>query len=264
MESFHSQETAMESLAQPLQPIKVRCPECLKLYSVNSSEITEARPRFQCIDCRSQFWIAYPECLESQEVVGQLETPSAERNASDRALRECPKCHKKSEGGLRDCPSCGIVFDKYEKRMAAKEDDFPASSRLKEMWKNVLQDYDNEEAHQAFVRGCQYENNLAYASSRYKSLIEIQGDDEISQKMRSEIVALASVKAAIPHQGRERLKKMRPGRRIPLRFSTIIIFLSSMIIAFGYFFPLLRNMVGVGASILFFTLAIRFYLRQVS
>jgi hypothetical protein len=52
--------------------------------------------------------------------------------------------------------------------------------------------------------------------------------------------------------------------RIPgLRFGTLIMFLCGVVIAMGLVVPGLRNLVGVGSSVLFFILALRYYFRVI-
>ena len=50
--------------------LRMRCPECLKLYFTDSHGITQRRPKFQCQSCKMKFWVAYPESLGEGEILG--------------------------------------------------------------------------------------------------------------------------------------------------------------------------------------------------
>ena len=52
------------------QVLKMKCPECLKLYFADPHTITERHPKFQCQNCMMRFWVVYPESLSQSEILG--------------------------------------------------------------------------------------------------------------------------------------------------------------------------------------------------
>lgn len=52
------------------ESLRVRCPHCRKLYLVQYGDIQEAKPRFECVQCRSRFWLALNEADLKGEVIG--------------------------------------------------------------------------------------------------------------------------------------------------------------------------------------------------
>ncbi len=49
--------------------IRMRCPSCYKLYSLDSKTVYVDKPEFDCVSCEQKFWISFPEALEHKEIV---------------------------------------------------------------------------------------------------------------------------------------------------------------------------------------------------
>lgn len=252
-----------ESAASQQRPIKMRCPQCLKLYSVHASEIKESRPKFECMSCKTRFWVPFPECCEQKEIIAFPLTwlPTEPNNAPNKeaeSFSECPKCGASYRKGDPDCSKCGVIFEKYQKSQLKTEFNLSAPSPLREQWEQVMRQYDNLEAHQRFIRECQIKEELGFASQQYKKMLSIDADDDIASQMLAKIVALTQ--APVNFMTAKELKT-----KLAKRFSIsgVMIAASLILMFLGYVFPLLRNIVGVGAAMFFFTLALRFYFRKV-
>ena len=63
-------ENEMERTPYVSESLRVRCPECRKLYMVQFGDIGEAKPRFECVQCRTRFWLSLPEMDLSRELTG--------------------------------------------------------------------------------------------------------------------------------------------------------------------------------------------------
>ena len=109
--------------------IRVRCPQCFKLYSIESAEINEPKPKFECLDCKQRFWLPYPEALEQASgLIGfpleWIEEKSEQEMAPEAVVNQepvveqkpfqCPNCSEPYAGGDTECKKCGIIFDKIE------------------------------------------------------------------------------------------------------------------------------------------------------
>ncbi len=241
----------MENFKQ-VEYVRARCPQCQRMYSINPKEVRESKPRFECVNCHSQFWLAFPDCLKQSEVVGfPIEWLKSDLDFAESVeTKECPKCHKVSPLNAKDCKSCGLVFDKYR---AKKEDVLPSSPTIEAAWKKVLDRYESEERHFSFLRVCQSEDNLSNALHRYSALIEAQPMDRLAKKMRDSAKALLENKASNFHM------KSKPKRPFLRPLGGVMVLLSVSLLIWGCVSPEFRNMIGVGSAFLFMSIALQFY-----
>jgi hypothetical protein len=71
--------------------MRVRCPHCRKLYLVQFADVKESKPKFECIQCRSKFWLSLPDMDLSAEITGipvhvkDVPRPAGPRPAADPA-----------------------------------------------------------------------------------------------------------------------------------------------------------------------------------
>jgi hypothetical protein len=232
---------------------------------VQAKDIRETRPRFECIGCHEKFFIAYPECATQEEVIGlrldkwempnativeKTSTPSL-KTEGEEAKQSCPKCHLALISGIEDCPHCGVIPKKYLSLKTASR--IQGSERLNVLWKKIIDEYENDELHQDFIKISSKENNLAYASSQYAQLVKLIPHDERATKMIAEIQALVAVSMAHSTQP---IRVQSVKSRQP-RWLTAIFIIGAMLVAFGFFFPLFRNVTGLGAVLVFLALGFR-------
>ncbi len=251
--------------------LKVRCPQCFKLYNVRTSMLQIEKPKFQCTQCEERFSLQIPESLGMEEVIGFAESwedsPVAGDSAPHNALvkkspevideaksevvadtKECEKCGAANSVLTSECGKCGVIFDKYRE---LKNDPIgaKASQKLKEIWLMVMNHYEDEDLHQEFVRQCRKRNELEYASSRYMKILEASPNEELALKFKNKIQLL--VELPVEKAKDESKKKFK----IPL--TSLAMLLSSIVMFVGYMVPEFRNLMGIGAAFLFITTAIR-------
>lgn len=244
------------------ESMRVRCPQCRKLYLVQYSDIKEARPRFECVQCHERFWLSIPEMDLSGEITGipvqMKEVPSAQKPkrtvTATRNSEPCPKCFKLVAPGTAECPHCGVLINKV-KELAFTEITVPHSEALSTAWKKVVADYGNEAVHDEFMRLAQHESNLGFAATQYNQMQSLMPSDETTLKRLQEVQALGSV--MIPTPGRKRKLGGDPSRlwQIPLMAAVLMIIVGMVI-------PMFRNMVGVGAAFFFLALAFQIQFRR--
>ena len=325
----------MQNLSQaPQATIHVRCPDCFKQYAVSSAEIVVSKPRFQCTDCDTQFWIAYPEVLEQTEVIGfptsWIDTSSqkelsrshrAEEHLPKEKISEpetagyikdpqlsldfqetsevelsmdtvptvdssgftfesemteverqypCPKCEKLNPSQTSECQHCGVIMNVYEGRQNQSER-FPisqnVSASLKSKWNWVMDHYDDKDVHQRFLKAACLEGQLQYALNKYQNILEAHGRDEAALAMQKQILAL-TVQDCIGSAELSRASKETPAAkgflyRSVFSIANVIVVFSTILIALGYFIPSLRNLMGIGASVLFIALALRYHFKLI-
>ena len=257
---------------QILQKIRVRCPECFKQYAVELGSIQSSRPKFACKNCKSQFWIPFPECLEQDEILGfrnewldnapsvnSADAPQDNVPKSTQSLQvsqfQCPKCKFDNPVGSKECGKCEVVFEKlFNPEIKTK---VPASKLLKQKWDDIKLNYENPSLHFEFIASCEFENNLQYASFVYGKILEAIPNEEIAEKMRKHIVERLNVKMLS-----QKSKFNSKRRKFP--FIWLVVTVCMGLIIFGYLLPEYRNLVGLGVSMLFITGAIRYSLKWMS
>ncbi len=245
------------------ESVRVRCPQCRKLYMVQFSDIKEAKPRFECIQCHSRFWLSLPDMDLSTELTGipvqvknpppRAKTPGNRVDAS-KETEPCPKCFKPIQARSAECPHCGVVVAKV-KELNFTETTPPAhSENVSAAWKKVLSNYGDESMHSDFLRIAQRERAIPYAAAVYGQMNKLMPTDEGTKKRVREVQALGSVMLTAS----ENKVKSRPYARVwqvPLLAAT-------MLMVVGAFLPVFRNMVGVGAAILFVAIALQIQVRR--
>ncbi len=252
--------------ANILAHFNVRCPSCHKLFRIDSREIKSSSPHFDCTACKARFGFAYPPenvnkvetYLVSQKDTFQL-TDSVDV-AEIPELRKCPKCEAMNPRLSKECIKCGVIFEKVDS-LPDEDATLGAIPSLVKAWQDLMSDYDNLKKHVAFVDRCEDLHALPYALKKYESLKEAQPQDDVAQKMFHRIL-LRNIKTkaetnSVYQKSRTvlaqvnwvRVRKLAP-------FVTALLF-----ILIGLSSNVARNMVGVGAAILFLTLGLRVFLK---
>lgn len=204
--------------------LRVRCPSCRKLYMVQFSDIKEARPRFECVQCHSRFWLSLPDMDLGNELAG------------------IPMQVKETPSSPRPVMAKGIVAPTH-------------SSGLAIAWQKVVADFADDRAHDDFIRTAMRERNLAFAGFQYGQMLKLMPSDETTRKRVGEIQALGG--QLMPPRPEE-----RPPRMFSRRLLQLPLALASVMIVMGLLIPFFRNLVGVGAALLFLAIALQWQFRR--
>ena len=275
--------------------LQVRCPECFKSYNIAVDELSEPQPRFECSGCRTIFWLDRRQALENfKHLIGlpmslfpELSDESSDKNKSsiqtkaprslDLGIFNCPKCNTSYKDGDTECSKCGVIFLKFseiqDKKNQSRTETYASAPELRRLWEDVLANYENTGLHQIFVNAAQAGVNLEYAAAKYKSILEVAPHDEIAAKFQKEIEALANINFEMtvqydemkPRQWLDQISFFK-GLEVTFRkfkWADLIFVACGFLIVMGIFLPHLRNLVGLGSSILFFMLALRYYFRVI-
>ncbi|MCB0412313.1 MAG: hypothetical protein KDD22_07295 [Bdellovibrionales bacterium] len=246
--------------------LKVRCPQCLKLYSIRSESISEPKPQFECTACKTQFWIPFPESLQQGEVLGfavsWLDKTTMKATDSTEAGFKCENCgHLKSARDAK-CESCGQFPLYLQEKEREVQDGFRVPEDLRSLWRQVIDDYGNISLHDRFIQLCKNKSQLDYAAYRYSRVLKSCPADEISEKMVKQIHQLLSVqmKEQTVTQMAPAPTAMKSKSSSPKRLSTAVavglVAIGSLLVIGGCFLPNFRNLVGVGAAFFFMAVAI--------
>ncbi len=257
--------------------LKIRCPKCLKLYAVNRAEMHETRPKFQCRACHEKFWVTAVDVAKNdEEVMGfpmdwLATTVDAPAVLDDRAY-SCPKCGEPYSAGQHECTKCGLVFIKFVERNLVEQKTIPdegisAPSEVKQAWDEVVARYDESSVHNKFIELANRYDCLDYAAKRYATILETCPGDDRAAKAQQEIIALTTTRfesRTLPEKDAssnwfERIDLFMRG----MRFTSLVLILCGIVITMGVLLPSERNLVGIGSSVLFFILTLRYYFRVI-
>ncbi len=217
----------------PSETFRVRCPSCRKLYLVQFSDIQEAKPRFECIQCHSRFWLP----LEDLGVSGEISGIPIQFKESPRKVQS----------------SAPRVVEKGPETEVARP--------LKEKWQKVLGNYGDLVQHEEFIAICQRENDLAFAARMYGSMKQLMPSDEQTQSCLKKLAAIGTVQvemAARPHTPSFKRRKSR------IRITHLPYLLGAGLVVFGLITPMFRNIAGLGAALLFASIAAHLQFRRKS
>ena len=185
----------------------------------------------------------------------QIEFQIEEENST------CPACGTEMIIDQKECYSCGIVLNPYEKVQFERNlkesiggldhlnaDKFKALDLL---WKKLVVNYHDTQAHHNFMRKCFAEKALPYAVHCYTRMLEIDSEDDIANLMRRQALSMVSVnyqkeKGDSPGAGTEVVE------RYPILkwINWVGLFSSSFCIVAGMLTPGAQNLIGLGFSFL--------------
>lgn len=249
--------------------LKIRCPSCAKLYEVESEEIHSENPLFQCISCESRFSFDYPPADPQQVPCFMISAQAAEASASNaqhqgsvtvtavepgtQEMKSCPKCGALNGRRAKECYSCHVLFERLEG--LPKDPALKAQPSLVRKWKNLLENFSNEELHEEFIMACRELDALRFASMKYEELKSAQGGDPQCDQMLARINSLMMVGLSQkPLPASASAKKETPARPKwqkylywgPFGISALLILLG--IVNLGH-----RNLIGAGVALGFMT-----------
>lgn len=239
--------------------LKVRCPSCAKLYEVESDEILNETPIFQCISCESRFGFEYSS--EEQTVSNPisaflLQTPIqkeiaaqqqevSQKQAAQAELKACPKCSALNERKSSECYSCHVIFARLE---GLPEDaSLRAQPSLVRKWKNILENFDNEELHNQFIRDCHELEALRFAMMKYEEIKNAQGGDLLCDQMIAKINSLMLVGLAQKPVAKIAEKNSHPKWQKYMYWGPYA--LCALLILWGMLSLGHRNLIGVGVAL---------------
>jgi hypothetical protein len=198
-----------------------------------------------------------PSLKTSKELLEKNQRLAAEKVPMVIGDFKCPKCSVKTSANATECMQCGLLFAKYRPIF---EEGIPGEIRLEgrrdlaDLWAAVLTDYSDESKHHQFIFACDEAGCLPYASQKYARVLVAVPHEDVAKRMRRQIIALATSKAE--SGGATGLWSFRiPG------FNSLAIVLGSAAMTMGFILPGMKNLTGIGASMLALSIAVRFFLR---
>lgn len=252
--------------ANTLAHFNVRCPSCNKLFRIDSREIKSSSPYFDCTACKARFTFDFPppnvNRIETR-VVSQKDTFQLEDSVDQEAmpeLKKCPKCSAMNPRLTKECIKCGVIFERVES-VPASDAALGAIPSLMKAWQDLLSDYDNLKKHVAFVDRCEDLHALPFALKKYQSLKEAQPQDDLAQTMLHRVllrnIGTKAKNLSLVQKSQEALSKVNWVR--VRKLAPMIIGL--LLVLIGLTTNSYRNMVGVGAALLFLTIGLTVFIK---
>ncbi len=252
--------------AQP--EIRMRCPNCFKLYAVDPQTIYVEKPEFDCVSCDQKFWISFPEALEHSEIVAfpieWSEQYKSELEANDRAYGNAsleteetldPKIIAKMSMDISDKIKAPETDGTSGIRKVGFIDDVETELNseywfLEKSWEKVLNNYDVKSVHKDFILSARAKQSLDFALGKYKSFCEANGHDQVSKEMKLYCEKLIQDFAI--HQSV--LGSKSKGKKTYLRLIPwVVISMSAGLIGLGFSNESLSDLAGFGFALIFLT-----------
>lgn len=239
-----------------LNPVHVNCPECQKLFRVDTGTLSSGQARFQCTSCDGLFAFNWPQPPEVTVVRAQiLEDGELPREDKTKPVgsQTCFRCSEKCSESFTECPHCGVIFNKIKKIRPPEPVIHADSLEITQGWEAVRTSYANEKKHEEFILACLVRDNLAFASSQYRAILLVNPSEPMALKMQNRIVELATTRY-VPTQGL--------GPRERRRFSAVQVItgLGGLFIILGITFPAARSLIAIGSSFIAFALLFQFWI----
>lgn len=251
-----------ESTVNLAAKLKIRCPSCMKLYEVASEDIHSENPLFQCISCETRFSFEYPpanplnvECFAvpvASEVQTAQNMTAAQHQESEvepgaQEMKSCPKCGALNGRRAKECYSCHVLFERLEG--LPKDPSLKAQPSLVRKWKNLVENFENEELHDEFIRACHELDALRFAILKYEELKAAQGGDPLCEQMIARINSLMMVGLSQKPLPKKEAPARRPKWQKYLYWTPFA--LSAFLILLGMINRGHRNLIGVGVALAF-------------
>lgn len=249
--------------------VDLRCPECRKLYRIDTRDIISDSPHFDCIQCKVTFKVEAdpnsPRNLITKTANQMYLSHLNFQELNPEAIRRCLKCGATNLKSATECLKCGVIFEKAE-RSEREGGVLPSLARA---WSELLQDYNNITKHISFVDQCEELQAVPFALKKYQDLRELQPFDEITLKMHEKVLLKNFAKKSFKTMDLQLFKNQRflifksflveiPWGRY---FRVITWFLPIVFILWGLFHVHLRNLVGLGVSFLFLRIAVQLFIK---
>ncbi len=260
--------------------IRMRCPDCGRLYEVGLAEIKSAEPHFECFHCHGIFSLntdLIAKANSTNSTTSSARTPFKTESIRPGKVRRCPKCGEANMATALACTGCSVLFKKVGTRslFETKQDGPRATTELAldQKWKCLMDDFDNETLHQDFLKACRESSGdgsyLEYALKRYEDLKSHLGGNPMCQKriieLNSEISGRVSNRSSpgIFDKGLKEISNQITNQtsRLKVADTSVLKKYGSLApYALGLIFILIgliggaevRNLIGLGAAILFF------------
>lgn len=254
----------LDPIAGSSPEIRMRCPNCFKLYAVDPQTIYVEKPEFDCVSCDQKFWISFPEALEHSEIVA-FPIEWSEQYKSELEVEEAmpiettetldPKTVAKVSRDISETMNEPLPESTSGIRKVGFIDDVETELNseywfLEKSWEKVLNNYDEQSVHKEFIHSARAKQSLEFALGKYKNFCEANSHDVVSKEMKSYCEKLIQDFAI--HQSVLGSKSKNSKSYFKL-LPWVVISLSAGLIGLGFSNESLSDLAGFGFALIFLT-----------
>lgn len=178
--------------------MKYLCDGCQRLVDVVSFAVRDDALALICPSCGAESvgGTRVDEAADGSHAAAPVvELVDARRRAEAAAVAghpRCPKCGALREEEREDCPRCGLVFELFRPEL------FELPEPLERMWKDLLLNWEDIQAHELFLTACTAGAHLPEAVRRYRLRAEERPGDMVAERFKEEGVSRLMAMAALP------------------------------------------------------------------
>lgn len=181
---------------------------------------------------------------KSEQVVAAQHHAVSVSEPGTQEMKSCPKCGALNGRRAKECYSCHVIFEKLEG--LPKDPSLKAQPSLVRKWKNLVENFENQELHDEFIRSCHELDALRFAVLKYEDLKAAQGGDPVCDQMIARINSLMLIGLA-QKPGAKADNAMKPKWHKYLFWGPFG--LSALLILMGMINLGHRNLIGVGVAL---------------
>ena len=103
----------------------------------------------------------------------------------------CPKCGRPRTDGAPACARCGLTFARWSPA-SITQTATPLDERGAQMWSALPSAWEDQTAHDAFVKHCAQVGQLTAAGRSYRAHLDRHPGDPVATRMQARIVGMAT------------------------------------------------------------------------
>lgn len=192
------------------------------------------------------------DSISSDSLKSEIKTrglsPNLKKTEFNQQLKACPKCGALNGPRVSECYSCHVIFEKLEGLPV--DPTLRAQPSLVRKWKNILENFDDVQLHDEFIRTCHSLDALRFAMLKYKEIKTAQGGDVLCEQMIGKIESLMMVGLEQRPTSMASESIMRNERPKWFKYLYWTPFsLSGLLILWGILSLGHRNLIGVGVAL---------------
>lgn len=201
--------------------------------------------------------------LETEVTMRDSKELSLTAESLDASAVTCPLCSHSNGASQKECARCGLDFERYKEKQerierSQKHQVFETGSDddLEFQWKSLLNEWNDESRHQAFLSLCDKKKCLSFAAGKYNKYLLEKPQDVWAKKMKTRIRSLAESELMV----QKSKTRMRQKRKTPyLRYLTALGLLMAIgLILTGLMVREFSSLVSVGLSMTIFIVGLQF------
>lgn len=243
-EVIESETSHFENLSalNGAEEVYLRCPDCLKLYVVETRSFRSRRPHFDCQICGCLFELS--EELQKEQLHSAELLPTQRLDENKKAPeQDCPKCGFSNPATSEECYSCQIIFKKWNVPVTKDENaQPPATADIQ--WAQLVEKFDDLSAHYHFLQFCFESGQLDFATSKYKEMNTLSGGDPLCQGM---LLKIGNLRLEKKRDIKQQIKNFQWSRLL----YWVVLATGGGCFIYGLLHPGSKNLAGLGVAILF-------------